>query len=562
LDVQGAKIRFATEGCDAIAVRDTSFSTFPGAAILVGRHGVGMGLNSRGEALLADTATERWEHATVQIAAVVQRGFAAVEALTLERVLEAIVLPLADQGSALVLVRDQGLETNLREALIESRQRFKALVEISSDFAWETNTDGIFTFVSPHGALGWTAAELLGRRASEFLIDATQNQTEVFHTGKVVADMDLWFKRADGGAACLGVAAVPVLAREGHHKGARGVCRDLTADRARDEALARARLRDRLMAHLVRTMRDEIDPRKALSAAVSAAGLAAGASGGLVLRRLPDGTAVDAVGWGETASPNLLAAIESRLMDAIDLEFKMGDHLCEGMATRYRGASNGALILWRRAGDGAFSDADRAVIADVADQLGIAIAQVVHQERIVQLSRTDELTGLLNRRACFEELERRLATPDAQRRPGALLYLDLDNFKALNDHAGHGAGDEALRGFARILRDNTRGDDVTARLGGDEFVVWIDGISPDVADTRARAILDAFRALTTATGDTGHPLSVSMGLALYLPESGEEPEALVARADRAMYAAKQAGRGQLRYAAAPAPARREGAFSA
>ena len=333
------------ERWEALAFQDSAFATYPGAALLVDAHGGARALNSRAEAILAETPRARWRHVVEQIAAVVERGLAAVEALQLERLLEATVLPLAD-GSALILVRDQGLETNLREVLIESRQRFKALVEISSDFAWETNADSVFTFVSPHGALGWTAADLLGKRASDFLVDATPSQSQVFRSEQPVADMDLWFKRADGGVACLGVAAVPVLTRDGLHKGARGVCRDLTADRARDEALARARLRDRLMAHMVRTMRDEIEPQKALSAAVSAAGLAAGASGGLVLRRLSDGTALPAVQWGEQVPPEALSAVESRLIGAIDLELAVGDYLYAGMATRYRGASNGALVLW------------------------------------------------------------------------------------------------------------------------------------------------------------------------------------------------------------------------
>src|SRR5579872_3112323 len=151
-------IASAREERGAIAFRDSAFATYPGAAILVDGRGRGTGLNSRGEALVADTADPQWRHVVQQIAAVVERGLAAVEALAFERVLEAMILPLSDEGSALVLIRDQGLETNLREALIESRQRFKALVEISSDFAWETNADSIFTFVSPHGALGWTAA--------------------------------------------------------------------------------------------------------------------------------------------------------------------------------------------------------------------------------------------------------------------------------------------------------------------------------------------------------------------------------------------------------------------
>jgi diguanylate cyclase (GGDEF)-like protein len=218
------------------------------------------------------------------------------------------------------------------------------------------------------------------------------------------------------------------------------------------------------------------------------------------------------------------------------------------MATRYRGASNGALLLWRRASDGPFVEGDRAVVADVADQLGIAIAQVVHHERIVQLSRTDGLTGLLNRRAFFEELDRRLLTPDIHRRPGAVIYLDLDNFKLVNDNAGHGAGDEVLKGLARILRQNTRGADVTARLGGDEFVVWLDNISPDKATARAQAMLDLCRDLSPGTGDPERPLSLSIGLALYSAESRETPAALVGRADRAMYEAKGAGKGLLRLA--------------
>ena len=117
-------IAHATERHGVRALRDSAFATYPGAAILVDAKGRGIGLNSRGETLLANTAEPQWRHAVEQIAAVVGRGLAAVEALGFERVLEAVVLPLVDDGSALVLVRDQGLETNLREALIESRQRF------------------------------------------------------------------------------------------------------------------------------------------------------------------------------------------------------------------------------------------------------------------------------------------------------------------------------------------------------------------------------------------------------------------------------------------------------
>jgi diguanylate cyclase (GGDEF)-like protein/PAS domain S-box-containing protein len=476
------------------------------------------------------------------------RGVAAIEPLSLGDGGAATVLPLA-AGAALVLIGERGLESTLRDALIESRQRFKALVEISSDFAWETDAEGAFVFVSPQGALGWTATELLGRRAADFLVDPSDSQTLVFRASRPIADLDLWFRRADGGAACLGVAAVPAVDREGLSKGARGVCRDLTAERARDEALARARLRDRLMAHLVRTMRDEIEPHLALAAAVSAAGLAVGASGGVVLRRRPEGVGEEGARWGEPVPQSAFAAATESLAGAVELDAAFGGFQFAGMATRYRGATNGALLLWRREGDGAFGMADRAIVADVADQLGIAIAQVVHHERILQLSRTDGLTGLLNHRAFFEELDRRLRVPELTRQPGALIYLDLDNFKLVNDRSGHGAGDEVLKSFARILRENTRGVDLAARLGGDEFVVWIDGIDPATAESRARTIARALETLAPLTGDAARPLSVSIGLVLCPADGRETAGSLVAFADRAMYAAKRSGKGVLRLAA-------------
>lgn len=540
--------RMSAPAPTTITVDERGIAAYPGAALLVDADGNARGLNARGADLLAEMPEAEWREAAAQIAGLRERGAAVIEPLSLGHGGAATVLPLAG-GAVLVLIGERGLESTLRDALIESRQRFKALVEISSDFAWETDGEGAFVFVSPQGALGWSATELLGRRAADFLVDPSDSQTLVFRTSRPIADLDLWFRRADGAAACLGVAAVPVVDREGLRKGARGVCRDLTAERARDEALARARLRDRLMAHLVRTMRDEIEPHLALAAAVSAAGLAVGASGGVVLRRRPEGDGEEGARWGDSLPPCAFAAAKDSLAGAVELDAVFGGFRFTGMATRYRGATNGALLLWRPEGDGAFGEADRAIVADVADQLGIAIAQVVHHERILQLSRTDGLTGLLNHRAFFEELDRRLRVPELTRRPGALIYLDLDNFKLVNDRGGHGAGDEVLKSFARMLRENTRGVDLAARLGGDEFVVWIDGIDPETAESRARTIATARETLAPLTGDAKRPLSVSIGLVLCPSGSRETAASLVAFADRAMYAAKKSGKGAVRLAA-------------
>ncbi|TDI57171.1 MAG: PAS domain S-box protein, partial [Alphaproteobacteria bacterium] len=84
---------------------------------------------------------------------------------------ELTILPMGDGTSALVLGRNVVLEHNLRTALVESRQRYKDLVEISSDFAWETDAGGVFAFVSPQGALGYRAEELVGRPPSDFFVE-------------------------------------------------------------------------------------------------------------------------------------------------------------------------------------------------------------------------------------------------------------------------------------------------------------------------------------------------------------------------------------------------------
>lgn len=439
------------------------------------------------------------------------------------------------------LGHDSDLEHHLREALIESRQRYKDLVEISSDFAWETDEHGRFTFVSPKGVLGWAPEALLGRPASEFLADP--GETNVFLATAPVADVEIWFRRVDGGAARLGIVAVPIHDASGR-RGARGIAHDLTGEREREVALARAQMRDRLFTHVVRATRDEIEPEAALAAAAKAAALALGAAGGIILR--DTGTELAAAAhWGQPIDETALDAARRALAGADAITLASGDWHIIGHSARYRKAVEGAILLWRHRDDGGFPDLDRVTLADVADQLGGSIAQMAQHERIVALSRTDPLTGLMNRRAFFEEIERRLRRIDRGGRSAVLLYIDMDNFKLVNDNYGHRAGDEAIHALCRILRNHSRGGDLVARLGGDEFVVWIEGLDERGGKQRAELIQRACGSLAPLSGDSARPLGVSIGVAVVAPPHVEAPEQIVARADAAMYQAKQAGKGRV-----------------
>jgi diguanylate cyclase (GGDEF)-like protein len=153
----------------------------------------------------------------------------------------------------------------------------------------------------------------------------------------------------------------------------------------------------------------------------------------------------------------------------------------------------------------------------------------------------DPLTGLLNRGAFGERLPLMLERCRLNRRPLALLLIDLDGFKAINDTLGHHAGDQLLRTLAQRLKASLRDGDVVARLGGDEFAVLLEGMADSGALQRVLAQLLA--ALSEPVDCDGYPVGVSgsIGVALW-PQDAGDAEALQRCADHAMYAAKAQGR--------------------
>jgi diguanylate cyclase (GGDEF)-like protein len=148
----------------------------------------------------------------------------------------------------------------------------------------------------------------------------------------------------------------------------------------------------------------------------------------------------------------------------------------------------------------------------------------------------DPLTDILNRRGFERELKRSLAHAKRYGTSAALIYLDLDGFKAVNDRHGHVAGDAVLKAVASVLARHVRASDVVARIGGDEFAVLLWHLTEADAQGKAQ-LLEAAIARTTAT-HAGRTLSVgaSAGAALLLPL--DQPADVIERADRAMYARK------------------------
>jgi diguanylate cyclase (GGDEF)-like protein len=192
----------------------------------------------------------------------------------------------------------------------------------------------------------------------------------------------------------------------------------------------------------------------------------------------------------------------------------------------------------------------RGTMQDVTEQRRV-------QEKIRNLAYYDSLTGLANRRRFMDQLERARQSAHSKGRPMALLYMDLDHFKRINDTLGHTAGDELLQAVGDVLLEKVRPTDLVlcgrpgeefeiSRLGGDEFAILLSEIaSPQDAGRVARRILDA---LSDPIPVEGHEIvtTASIGIAVY-PDHGEDVETLVKHADRAMYHAKGKGRNNYQY---------------
>ena len=176
----------------------------------------------------------------------------------------------------------------------------------------------------------------------------------------------------------------------------------------------------------------------------------------------------------------------------------------------------------------------------VASTLATALARLRNEERTRFEAVHDPLTGLANRTLLRDRLEHALARSSRESGATAVLFVDLDNFKQINDAHGHAAGDTALVEIARRLQTAVRPGDTIARLGGDEFVAVCEGIDADSALAVGRRLQDAIHLPFTA-GGTEHRLSGSIGIAL----GDGEPDALLADADAAAYRAKAAGRGRI-----------------
>jgi diguanylate cyclase (GGDEF)-like protein len=213
---------------------------------------------------------------------------------------------------------------------------------------------------------------------------------------------------------------------------------------------------------------------------------------------------------------------------------------------RHRDRNLGALVLMGRRG--AFDASASRVLGVIANQAAASLAVIGLKERHKRLAARDGLTQLYNRRAFDDHLAKARAREERQGGRFAVLLLDIDHFKKLNDTFGHPAGDAALKHTARVLERHLRQGDEAARYGGEEFAVILPGADAGGAAPLAERVRAAIEGSQVVFEGARLAVTVSVGVAAW-PEDGREIEALLAAADRALYAAKQDGRNRVASAA-------------
>jgi diguanylate cyclase (GGDEF)-like protein len=174
--------------------------------------------------------------------------------------------------------------------------------------------------------------------------------------------------------------------------------------------------------------------------------------------------------------------------------------------------------------------------------------QALH-EKVIRLSQEDHLTGLLNRRRITELLEAELQRALRYRTALSLVLMDIDHFKAVNDRLGHQAGDRVLTRIAEIVRSRVRASDLVGRWGGEEFII----LSPQTDIGGSVSLAEDIR-VRLASADLGEAGTKTASFGVTTFAAGDDIETMIARADAALYAAKQGGRNRTETSPAPATA--------
>lgn len=457
------------------------------------------------------------------------------------------------KGRVVLAGRDLTMQDKVTEALMASRNMFRDMVRCSAEFGWEVDALGCFTYTGPGDIFGRSADDLFGRNAADFFWPMGNGPAvNPFTVSEAMVSKPVKVATPEGDRH-YHFHVTPVFNDAGEKTAVRGVCRDVSSFVEQERSARQNSLRLSLQGRITKILQNSDGAKALLSNAVEALAEVLRAEECWVLMSAARGLKLVAqkgqstdfqstkLDLDEITKVLAGAGIEASARDE-SFDLKLYDQkflairLCAGEEMK------GLVLLKRDCDMFPWSLQERALLAGIADNLVVAQAQAQLIERLNHLSSSDELTGLMNRRALSETVAERLVHLRATGQRGTILFVDLDHFKEVNDTLGHAAGDLALKKVSALLQDNVRDQDCVARIGGDEFIIWLDTACEEIGVKKAKLLLDAMPAIRQDIGADQLRLSMSIGIVQSNPSLDHDLEVMIDIADHVMYEAKQKGK--------------------
>lgn len=470
------------------------------------------------------------------------------------------------------IVQDITAMRAMARQLAASEAKFRDLTQLSADWVWETDTEHRTSFLSDSivAALGGQWAKgALGRTRWDFRtidfpkVDWARHRADL-DAHRPFEGFEYGLMDPRGEVHRVALSGRPIFDDAGRFRGYRGVGRAVTQERQQQLLL-------QLEGEMAQIMREQTEPEKVVTAVVITVCGLMGWAGGAHLVQIPGTRALHVrERWGSPALTRMLSELPAQLPmtgDSVEARAWSSGHAIwlpdltvePAFARRYQCEALGqnaafiapimdehhavlsALLFFSPVGFRA-----EPLLMQLADTLSRTLSLYLQrksaEKRLMHASLHDALTGLPNRVYLTHQLEETVR----QQRDAAVLYVDLDRYKLINDTLGHSVGDQVLIEVARRFRESIRPSDVAGRIGGDEFILLLKDLRDRTEVERiARKVLAAIEKPFVLM-NRAYFLSASIGVAV-CPDDGRDAHLLIKCADSAMYRVKSEGRNDVRF---------------
>ena len=420
------------------------------------------------------------------------------------------------------------------QSLLESEERFRRLTQLSSDWYWEQDAEFRFVDMSSGAQtrVGLAPQGFIGKKRWDFPWINMSEEDWAAHRAQLERhepfhDLQLRRRDANGEITVISVSGKPVFDAQGRFTGYRGVGRNITERKRTKRNLRQIVERFRSLTELSSDWYWEMDAELRFTYVSEG------------IRKV------------RGIAPEALLGKRRWELDRVGGDEEMARHRATLEAhepfrdfVHARRAPDGHVSYVSHTGQPIFDDKGafkgyRGVARDIT-------AKVEAEDKLARLAHFDALTGLPNRGLLQGRLKRAMARANRAQALLAVMYLDLDQFKEINDSLGHAVGDQVLREAALRLERCLRSTDTVARLGGDEFTILLEEVRS--VEEIARVAEKILRAVAERAEIAGHELhlSTSIGVTVY-PLDGRDADTLLRNADLAMYHAKQEGRNNVQF---------------